>query len=186
MLVTVETLRTDLVAVNLNAISVCEGLREDQLAWRPHPEKWSIAENLIHLRITTECFLPSVRGALADCRRKQLSNPGPFRLGLYGRLLVRYVEPPPIVRLPAPRKLVPLLSGAPSQALSDFLSSQSAMLNELESAAGLNLAAKRFSSPLASYIKMNLVEFFSVFNGHSRRHLWQAAHVRDRLLSSRG
>jgi hypothetical protein len=51
----------------------------------------------------------------------------------------------------------------------------------MEDATGLNLTALRFPSPLARYIKMNLLEFFSVFNGHSRRHLWQATNVRRDL-----
>jgi hypothetical protein len=58
------------------------------------------------------------------------------------------------------------------------------MLRRIESA-GLDLTGLRFASPLASYVRMNLLEFFSVFNGHSRRHLWQAANVR-RLLASAG
>ncbi len=179
-----KTLRTDLLAVNSNAIVLCDGLNEERLAWRPHAGKWSIAENLIHLRITTECFLPTIRHAVADYRRRELFSPGPFRLGWYGRLLVRYVEAPPLVRLPAPRKLVPVLSGDPLRALSEFLDSQAGMLKLLESAAGLNLMAARFPSPLASYIRMNLLEFFSVFNGHSRRHLWQGANVRHRLFGT--
>jgi hypothetical protein len=33
---------------------------------------------------------------------------------------------------------------------------------------------------------MNLLEFFSVFNGHSRRHLWQATNVRRELQTAGG
>jgi hypothetical protein len=55
---------------------------------------------------------------------------------------------------------------------------QAAMMLRMEDATGLNLTALRFLSPLVSHIRMNLLEFFSVFNGHSHRHLWQAANVR--------
>ena len=173
-----KTLENELSAVNTAATALCEGLSADQLAWRPHPAKWSIAENLLHLSTTTEVFLPAVDHAILESRRKNLLDDGPFRLGFYGRVLVWYVEPSPAIRLPAPKTLRPLFSGSPERALENFLALQSAMMQRLADAAGLNLVGLRFPSPLASYIRMNLLEFFSVFNGHSRRHLWQATNVR--------
>ena len=180
-----KTLRAELCAVNAEATAICEGLTGEQLAWRPDPAKWSIAENLIHLCTTTEVFLPAVDGALQECRRRGALRAGPFRLGWYGRLLVWWVEPPPAIRLPAPKALRPTLSGAPEDALRSFLLQQAAMQQRMEDAAGLDLAGMRFPSPLASYVKMNLLEFFAVFNGHSRRHLWQAANVRRGLPNAR-
>jgi len=183
MLVDVKTLVRGLSAVNVEATALCEGLTGDQLEWRPYPSKWSIAENLNHLCITTEVFVPAVDHALMESRHRQLLDAGPFRLGWYGRLLVRYVEPPPLIRLPAPTALRPQMSGSPERTLENFLAWQSTMMLRMEGADGLNLAALRFSSPLASYIRMNLLEFFSVFNGHSRRHLWQSANVRREMPS---
>jgi hypothetical protein len=186
MLVDTKTLLNELSAVNAEATDLCKGLTGDQLTWRPHPAKWSIAENLIHLRTTTEIFLPAVDHALMESRRRELLDEGPFRLGLYGRILVWYVEPPPAIRLPAPPALRPRLSGSPEQVLENFLLWQAAMMRRMKDATGLNLMRLRFPSPLTSYIRMNLLEFFSVFNGHSRRHLWQAANVRRGLLTAGG
>jgi len=179
-----RNLGNELSAVNTAATALCEGLGADQLAWRPHPAKWSIAENLIHLCTTTQVFLPAVDHAIAESRRMKLLREGPFRLGYYGRLLVWYVEPPPVIRLPAPKALQPRLSGSPECVLENFLALQSAMMRRLDDAVGLNLVGLRFPSPLASYIRMNLLEFFSVFNGHSRRHLWQATNVRRQLQTA--
>ena len=183
MLLDSGTLCTELLSVNSQAAAVCDGLSDDQLAWRPHPGKWSIAENFVHLRVTAETFLPAVDHALAETSHRGLLSSGPFRLGWYGRLLVWYVEPPPVIRLPAPKALRPARLGHPSKVLGDFLSLQAAMLHRMEDAGGLDLTGPRFASPLASYIRMNLLEFFSIFNGHSRRHLWQAANVRRLLVS---
>jgi hypothetical protein len=186
MLVDTGTLRTELLSVNSEAAALCEGLSDEHLVRRPHPGEWSIAENFIHLRITTETFLPAVDDALTETRRRKRFGAGPFRLGWYGRLLVWYVEPPPAIRLRAPKTLRPALFGNPSQALDDFLRFQAVMLRRIESASGLDVTGLRFASPLASYVRMNLLEFFSVFNGHSRRHIWQAANVRRLLASGAG
>jgi hypothetical protein len=181
MFLDLNILRTELSAVSAEATSLCQDLSVDELTFRPHPAKWSIAENLFHLCATTQVFLPAVDHAIMESRQRQLLDDGPFNLGWYGRVLVWYVEPPPAIRLPAPRALLPELSGSPERAQEEFLASQATMLCRMEDATGLNLTALRFPSPLASYIKMNLLEFFSVFNGHSRRHLWQAANVRRDL-----
>ena len=136
MLLDIGTLSTELLSVNSQAVAVCDGLSDGQLAWRPHPGKWSIAENFIHLRITAEIFLPTIDHALAETISSGLISSGPFRLGWYGRLLVWYVEPPPAIRLPAPKALRPSLLGHPSRALGDFLSLQAAMLQRMEDAGG--------------------------------------------------
>jgi hypothetical protein len=60
MLFDVTTLRNQLSAVNIEATALCQGLTGNQLAWRLHPAKWSIAVNLIHLSNTTDVFLPAV------------------------------------------------------------------------------------------------------------------------------
>jgi DinB superfamily len=183
MLVDAKTLRSELLAVNTEAAALCEGLTGDQLAWRPNPAKWSIAENLIHLCKTTEIFLPALDEAIMEYRRRGLLGVGAFSLGWYGRLLVWYVEPPPVIRLPAPKALRVEFSEAPERALDKFLLSQAAMIRRIDDADSLNLSGLRFASPLASYVRMNLLEFFSVFNGHSRRHLWQASNVRRDLAT---
>ena len=110
---------------------------------------------------------------------------GPFRLGLIGKFYVWYVEPPPRLRLSAPKPLVPLLEGPASNALPRFLHSQELMKQRFENANGIDLRRTRIASPFASYIKMDLLTLFSVFTGHERRHIWQASNVRH-LLSRPG
>jgi hypothetical protein len=182
LLLELETICQELEAVNSQAVSLCEDLAANELAWRSKPGNWSIAENLVHLRMTTDTFLPPVDRAIAETKRRGLVANGPFRLRRYGRILVWYVEPPPKIRLPAPKVLRPLPAGSPTDALPEFLEAQMLMMQRMQAARGLDLAALRFASPLASYIRMNLLEFFSVFNGHSRRHMWQAANVRRQIL----
>src|SRR5271154_7404746 len=76
---TVE-LREATLAVDEEAINLCAGLNEEQLSWSPRPGRWSIAQNLSHLRRTTEVFLPAVDATLEASRNLKLHSPGPFRL----------------------------------------------------------------------------------------------------------
>jgi len=167
-----------MLAVDSQATELCAGLNEEQLSWSSSPGKWSIAQNLAHLRRTTEVFLPVVDSALDATKNLKLYGDGPFRLKYYGRLLVWRTEGRPIIRMQAPKPLRPRLLDSPDLELEQFLSSQAAMRRRVEDAHGLNLTAIRFPSPVASYLRVNLLEFFCVFNAHSRRHLRQMKNVR--------
>ena len=170
--------------MNLAAAALCEGLSDSEIANVPDPAKWSIAENFAHLCVTARTFLPSVDRALEETRRRALFREDPYRLGWYGRLLVWYVEPPPAIRLPAPKMLRPLPVGDPSRALDDFLRMQAEVLRRIEASEGLDLTVFRFGLPRMSYARMNLLEYFSVYIGHTQRHLWQASNVKSLIAGA--
>ena len=174
MLMTLEKICSDLEAVNSRAVALFGSLTGEALARRSNPTKWSVAENLIHLRITTETFLPWMEHAIDETRQRGFLSAGPYRLGAYGNLLVWYVEPPARIKAAAPAPLKPLLTGPPEEVLPAFLQSQRHAMQQMKAAHGLDLTKLRFGSPLAKFVRMNLLELFAVFNGHSRRHLWQA------------
>lgn len=48
-----ESVRLQTDAISARAVELSAGLTEQQLAWRPGPSSWCIAENLLHLERTT-------------------------------------------------------------------------------------------------------------------------------------
>jgi len=176
-------LREATLAVDLEAINLYAGLSEEQLSWSPRPGRWSIAQNLSHLRRTTEVFLPAVDATLEASRNRNLHSSGPFRLNIYGRLMVWRMESRPILKMRAPKAIRPRLLGSCAAELDHFLIAQAALRQRIEDAEGFHLTAIRFPSPLASCVRVNLLEFFSLCNAHSRRHLRQANRVRQALPS---
>ena len=175
-----DDIRDEIVQVNTAAQKLCAGLTEEQLAWRPQAGKWSIAENLVHLNLTTQIFLPSVDRAIETSQRETSAH-GPFELGVLGRLFVWYVEPPPKIKAPAPKPIKPILQGRALDALPQFLRSQKAAEERVDSAEGLDCSRIRFRSPLSGLVKMNLITFFAVMTGHQRRHLAQAEKIRAEM-----
>jgi len=181
-----EKIQQEIEDLDRRSAALCAGLSQESIARRPEPGRWSIAENLIHLRITCETFIPGVDAAMAEGRANRIHGSGPFRLGLMGRFFVWYVEPPPVIRLPAPKQLRPVLPEGPVDPLAQFLESQHQMAERLRAANGLDLNRVRITSPLAKFVRMDLLAFFAVFTGHGRRHLWQAENVRRVLDSTAG
>lgn len=157
------------------------GLSDEQLTWRERPNKWCIAEILEHLSLTVELCAPSLDRAIENARRNGWLSNGPFRLGPMGRFFVWYVEPPPVIKLPAPKSLVPGLKGRPQDALPEFIRSQEKVFERLEAANGLDLTRARFVSPFASFVRMDLLALFSVYTAHERRHLWQLKRLRESM-----
>jgi DinB superfamily len=171
-------LRDATLAVDVEAVDLCAGLSEEQLSWSPRPGRWSIAQNLSHLRRTTEVFLPAVDATLELTRNRKLHSAGPFSLNLYGRFMVWRMDSRPILKMRAPKAIRPRLLSSCAAELDQFLAAQTALRQRIEEAEGFHLTALRFPSPLASCVRVNLLEFFSLCNAHSRRHLRQANRIR--------
>jgi hypothetical protein len=176
-----DEIRGEIAKVNTEAQRLCAGLTEEQFGWRPKPGKWSIAENLAHLNLTTQVFMPSVDRAIENARRDGLLASGPFELGVLGQLFVWYVEPPPKIKGPAPKLVKPVLQGSASDALPQFLRSQELAMKRVDAAEGLDCARVKFRSPLSGIVKMNLISFFAVMTGHQRRHLAQAEKIKAEI-----
>ena len=176
-----ENIREQVDANSRRMQELCADLSEKQLAWRAAETKWSIAENLLHLERTAQIFFPIIDSAVETARREGRLSNGPFRLGIMGTLFVKYSEPPPKIRLSAPKPLRASLDGAAGEMLPRFLASQEEFKLRLENANGVDIARVRITSPFASFIKMSLFALFSVFPAHERRHVWQASNVRREL-----
>lgn len=163
---------------------VAAGLTDEQLRRRPDERSWSISDNLVHLRLTVDGSVPNIEKCVADARARNLFSNGPFNIGLKGRLFVWYVEPPPKLRLPAPKTLVPPLSSSGVEALERFREGQRLMLAKMEDANGIDLVRANYQSPFASFVRMNLLTLLRVFTAHERRHILQMSNVRRAVLGS--
>jgi hypothetical protein len=179
-----QELHASSLTIDSGAKQLCAGLDEDQLFWSPNPRAWSIVENLAHLRAFTEVFLPAVDSALAVSRNRNLRSAGPFKLSLYGRVIVWHTESRSFIKLRAPELIRPRPMHSSALELQSFLYSQSALRQRMEAADDVHLTALRFPSPIANCLRFNLLEFFSVCNAHARRHLRQGERVRRAILSS--
>ena len=62
-------------------------LTDAQLGWKPRSGVWSIAQCLEHLALTACADLPCIPRAASEGRSSRLLGHGPFRYGVFGRLL---------------------------------------------------------------------------------------------------
>jgi hypothetical protein len=176
-----DEIRSEMATIDTEARRLCEGLSEEQLAWRPQQGKWSIAENLVHLNVTTQAYVPGIRQALQNARQKGLQGSGEFDLGFTGKLFVNYLEPPFKMKTKAPKMIQPILQGPASDALTQFLRGQEAFRKLVDEADGVDLGQASFVSPFSSLLRMKVIAAFATVTAHDRRHLWIIERIREGL-----
>src|SRR5258706_4433172 len=104
------------------ARQLVSGLSEAQLNWKPAPDKWSIAQCLDHLAVTSSKFGPYFTTAIARARRKRpVTSPPSYRPTMIGGWLIRQVTPETGRNLPAPKGFLPSESSNIHAALQRFI-----------------------------------------------------------------
>ena len=172
-------------AITRDAEVVLQGLTEAQLMWREHAGTWSVADCLNHLVVTGNHSLSHIRSAMVDARSRGLLGRGPFRHGVLGNWLVRLMDAPPRMKFKVPKAYRPAPDVSVSHIVSTFFLLQHGLIRALEEADGVDLARAKVGNPVSRWFKLSLGQEFALTAAHERRHLWQAARVRERLSSTK-
>ncbi len=182
--ITLDELTSQHQALRNDARALTRDLDPESATRRPKPGAWSVAECLRHLEITAEQYRPAIARAIADGGAHDLSAEGPFALSWVARRMIASIEPPPRLRVKAPKPFRPSSDSTTDppalpwpQTADDYDASKARFLDLLEQSAGLDLARLSVASPVSRLIKMRLVTAFAFLAAHDRRHLWQARQV---------
>lgn len=141
---------------------------------RPHPNSWSAAECIAHLSISTESFLPILREALDEAKKRNLSRPRMPSMDILGRVLRWFLEPPIRQRVKTAQPFVPKSVRAKAEAFGEFLSLQTRLIAMIEEARPFDLNRIKIVSPFDKRVRYNVFSAFRIIAAHQRRHLWQA------------
>ena len=161
------------------ARELVKDLTEEQLNWKPAPEKWSIAQCLDHLAVTSHEFDSYFTDALARGRRKwPVNSPQKYRPSFVGGWLIKQVEPVTGRNLPSPKVFRPCTSEIRG-ALEKFLNQQERFLAFVRVTEGIDYNRTRLRSPVTPFMRYSLADAYVVTVVHGQRHLGQARRVRD-------
>lgn len=162
------------------ARELVQDLNESQLNWKPAPEKWSIAQCLDHLAVTSHQFDLYFTDALARGRKKwPVDLPPAYRPSLVGGWLIKQVQPETGKRkVPAPKVFRPSSSEI-DHSLEKFLAQQERFLEFVRNTNGVDYNKIRLRSPVTPLMRYSLADAYVVTVVHGQRHLAQARRVRD-------
>jgi len=173
--------KQELLDARERARRLSEGVSDTLWATTPGPGRWSIAECVIHLNITSERFIPIVDDAIREGREMGVLATAPLRRDLVGWLLAKWLEPPYRMRSKTTAPFVPGRIEPMADVLERFDYLQGELLVRIDRAQGLPLERLRVVSPFNAKVRYNLYSAFRLLPVHQRRHLWQAENIRAQL-----
>lgn len=153
---------------------------------RPEPGRWSAAECVAHLNVTSRAFLPALKPAVEQA--KQLTEPAPrrYRRDPAGWFLWKVMGPPVRFRVKTPAAFVPESTAGRMEIVQEFERLQREQIELVEASDGLPLGSVRIPSPFSPRTKYNLFAALSILPRHQHRHLWQAEQAVAVLQRSSG
>jgi hypothetical protein len=145
-------------------------------AWarRPAPERWSPAECVAHLNLTSAAFLPLLRKGLEEARRIGRAAPTRYRRDFFGWMIWRSLGTPGRFRTKTTAAFVPSGQRSASELVAEFGRLQAAQIACVREADGLPLQRVKLVSPFDARVRYNLYSALSILPRHQHRHLWQA------------
>lgn len=170
-----DDLEARLEAVGERVRALSAALRDDQLLWRPDPDRWGVADCFEHLVTADAQYFPRLRAAI-DGASPALAGERVYSPGLFARWFIRSVGPGGKMKLPAPKRFQPPPPGpdAPER----FLAGQRRVAGFLEEARGIDLQSARLASPVSPLVRFTVGEALTLIVAHQERHLEQAQAVR--------
>jgi len=153
-------------------------LTSAQFDWRPEPGRWSIAQCLDHLVRTQVLYFPVLRElARGEYRPSTWARYSPFS-ALFGRMLVRALQPDNRNRTKTSRRAEPAEGDLGNAAVERFLAHQGELASLVRALpAEMDPRRVNVTSPLSRLVTYSLDDSLSVLVVHGRRHLAQAEHV---------
>jgi DinB family protein len=168
--------------IRREAAELTDGLTDAQFGWRAAPGTWSAGQIVDHLNVSGRSYTKVLGPALDTARARGSTDRGDYRRSLMGGLMAWSMEPPPRLRLKAPRIYRPADAG-PAVDRERELAEWRALHDELEAliraAAGLDLRRIRIVSPVTPLVRMNAGDALALLLAHERRHLWQLRRLRE-------
>jgi uncharacterized damage-inducible protein DinB len=150
-------------------------LSPEWLTWRAAEGSWSVAECLNHLAKVGITYAEKIEAAIDYGQKQQMFASGPFRYGWFERLFLRLMEPPPRLRVKAPRVFRP----EPRQGgtLEAYRAANRRLRELAGRAKGLDLEQIRVASPATERLKISLGIALALAVAHERRHIHQMRQI---------
>ena len=163
--------------------ALANNLDDDRWAKRSDPARWSPAECVAHLNLTSEAYIPLFRKALEQARQLPHHRSGRYKRDPLGWLFATMVGPLPSIggmrigRVKTTADFVPTGNHPKQQILAQFKRLQDELIGIVREGDGLALDKVMIRSPFGGKIQYNCYSAFTILPPHQERHLDQAERV---------
>jgi len=157
-----------------------DNLSEKDWNKRPGPGRWSAAECVEHLNITSKAYLALLPDAVARAKKRGGPAQKHYRHDALGWFMskmigpIRQVGKLRIVLIKTPPNFVPKTGRSKKQILSDFVRLQAELAAVIRSGDGLPLDKVKIVSPFGGRMKYSAYSALVIVARHQHRHIQQA------------
>jgi hypothetical protein len=155
-------------------------LSEEKWNRKPAADRWSAAECVEHLNLTSRAYLPLLRDALAETRLRRTPAPKRYErdgLGWFLAMMIgpmRHIGKFRLGKVKTTEDFVPHPKGGRTEILSEFVRLQSELISLARNAEGLAIDRVKIVSPFGGKMKYNAYSAFVIIPRHQHRHIQQA------------
>ncbi len=165
--------------IAVDAERVFGKLSPAQLNWKPSAERWSVGQCFDHLISSNHGYLPIFDSVLAGQKRSSVWQKMPLLPGMWGSLLIKYLDPASTRKIKAPKKFEPAQSDIKGSIIHDFVAQQAAITEKMKATANLDPERIVITSPALSFVAYSLMDAYRIIAVHERRHFQQAQRVTE-------
>jgi hypothetical protein len=166
-------------AIANDARKIFGNLTRDQLNWKPSPERWSVAQCFDHLITSNRGYLPIIDDVLNGRKKSSVWQKLPVLPGLWGKMLIKSLDPSQRRQLKAPKKFQPAQSAVSETIIEDFVAQQRKVIEGMKATAHLDREHIIITSPAANLVTYSLMDAYRIIVVHERRHFQQAQRVTE-------
>jgi len=147
---------------------------------KPAANRWSAAESVEHLNLTSRAYVPLLRDAVASAGEARHSPTTHYRQDGLGWFLskmfgpLRHLGKFKVGRVKTTPAFVPRAGRSRTEILSDFVRLQTDLISVVRSADGLPIDDVKIVSPFGGRMRYNAYSALVIVSRHQHRHLEQA------------
>ena len=162
-----------------DAEKVFGSLSKEQLNWKPAAERWSVAQCFDHLITSNTGYLPIIDSVVKGQKQTSIWQKLPVLPGVWGKLLIKSLDPATTRKLKAPKRFEPSESDIRATIVEDFVAQQAKVIEGMKATANLDLERTIITSPALSIVAYSLMDAYRIIVVHERRHFQQAERVTE-------
>ncbi|UFH53335.1 DinB family protein [Spirosoma sp. KNUC1025] len=159
-------------------------LTDQQLRWKPAPDRWSVVECLQHLNLAERFYIRNIQHKVDKLGLVQ-ANPADQTIesDWVGKALLFAVDPQVKIKLPAPGIIRPRPAAelVPADVLAQFLELQTLLRSLLDKAVYLDWNREKVMTLFGNWLKIRLGDAFLMLLAHTERHMNQAMRVKAEM-----
>jgi hypothetical protein len=170
-------LKEELGTIAADARKEFGGLSAAQLNWKPSADRWSVGQCLNHLITSNTEYFPILDSLVSGKKKTVFLERLPVLPKLWGKLMIKSLDPKTTRKLKAPANLQPASSDLSTSVVEQFVEQQSKFADWMDKTKDLDLERIVITSPVMKLITYSVMDSYRFLVLHEQRHFQQAQRV---------